>query len=173
MFKNGQIIGKLDSPYQCGGSIFTAPSLCIEHYEYRVRKVGKYLILTWTTDRPGQLKDKGEMVLDAAFRKNNPNIYPEFAQSQLFQTLASDETLKSLNLYGQEIPLSSEYTRDNESILVATDINTTPLTPGNPNNPTAGDGTTTGLTLDQLLPYLAGAVVLIGLTLIVVLVKRR
>ncbi|MEZ0610436.1 hypothetical protein ACAW74_18120 [Fibrella sp. WM1] len=144
--------------------------MCIERYVFRVRLINGLLVLTQSSDRPG-LAEKGERVLNETFYKNNPPLYADFLLSPLYQKLASDGTLKGAILYGDDKWLPSEYTRDNETILNPSTINngvTGPVVtlPGN-------DTPDNGLTLDQLLPYIAGSIVLIGIVLIITLTRRR
>lgn len=170
--KNGQIIGTASVQR------FLNRGPVLETYTFRARKVKSnpaYLVISWTSDE-GDWPAQGEMCLRAAGIKDwdAKGIFtPEFRQSDLWDKLASDGTLVNLGFTNEQTSLGPQYLSDNETVLTAALFTTAALTTPDLGNttPPKGPATTNGLTLDQLLPYIAGAIVLLGLA--VILSKRR
>ncbi|MBO0930372.1 hypothetical protein [Fibrella aquatilis] len=180
---NGQVVGTWARGYNCGiGGLGT----CYQYNTYRVRKFKNRLLITRTySSRSGD--SAGELVCSEAYIQEivAAGVFNvDFRQSALFAKLAKQPVLSAEGFIGSDTQLSSTYTQDNESVLKLSDFDgTTPAitNPNTPNNPTNngnnggnnnGGNTTNGLTLDQLLPYIAGTIVLLGVVLIVVLNRK-
>jgi hypothetical protein len=163
--KNGQVVARTSTWYAPGR---------YENEEVRIRKLDNILVLTITTDRPGRLADMGERVMYEQFRAAwVKHLDPGFAQSTLFTKLASDNTLKKRNIYAvpDGFQLDSQWTRDNETIIDPARF-TMPAPGHELEEEEEEEDTSSGLTFDQLLPYFAGGLILLGAFLIYKLTRK-